>query len=228
MIQTEMTEKTLQLFKKKAPENLVNWNEFTSALLIEVKRGNDIFTSSAVAIAPQIILTAAHSVEGVDSAKVFLDSHYNMFSKNFLKVSDIIIHPEYDQRNSNFLNDIAIIILDKPLPSSVMIHEIHHGNLLQGELARIGFGGRFSQNARNFTNPKYIALPCDHRYFMCEDKFSVVGDSGGPVFIRTEEGLKLAGLHSTLEGDKLTYSVKVSSYIKWIQNVLSRSNSLTL
>lgn len=226
MIQTEMTDKTLSLFKKKSPKNLINWNEFTSALLIEVKRGNDIFTSSAVAIAPQIILTAAHSVDGVDSAKIFLDSHYDMSSKNSIKVSDIIVHPEYDQRNSNFLNDIAIIVLEKPLPEFVTIYEVHQESLLKGELARIGFGGRFSQNARNFTDPKYIAHPCDHRYFMCEDKFSVVGDSGGPVFIRTDKGLKLAGIHSTLEGEKLTYSVKVNSYMPWIESVLNRTNLL--
>lgn len=198
----------------------VVWQNFNSALLLEVKRDMNIFTSSSVAIAPQVVLTAAHSVEGLDSAKIFLDSHYQLNSKNFIRVVDVIIHPEYNQSESNFLNDIAILILEKPLPQNVKIHPLHEGNLLKGELSRIGFGQRANTNARNWTNPRYIAHPCDHRYFMCEDNFSVVGDSGGPLFIKSGKSLKLAGIHSTLEGQSLTYAVKLGAYKKWIIDAL--------
>lgn len=201
----------------------IEWSDLNSALLLEVKREKNIFTSSSVAIAPQVILTAAHSVEGIDSAKIFLDSHYKGDSKNFIRVADVIIHPDYAQSESNFLNDIAILILEKPLPQNIKIYPIHEGNLLKGELSRIGFGERAHINARNWTNPRYIAHPCDHRYFMCEDTFSVVGDSGGPLFIKSGRGLKLAGIHSTLEGKSLTYAVKVDAYKKWIHKVLEKT-----
>lgn len=204
--------------------NNLDWKNLNSALLLEVKRDSNIFTSSSVAIAPQVILTAAHSVDGIDSAKIFLDTKYMANSKNFIRVLDVIIHPEYAQSESNFLNDIAILILEKPLPNDVKIHPIFEGSLLKGELSRIGFGERAKSNSRNWTNPRYIAHPCDHRYFMCEDNYSVVGDSGGPLFIKSGRGLKLAGIHSTLEGTNLTYAVKVDAYKKWISNTLDNAH----
>lgn len=206
----------------------VNFEIFNSALLLEVRREEGIFTSSAVAIGRNIILTAAHSVDNILEGKIFLDSHYNISSSNFIRIKDVIIHEEYSKENSNYLNDIALLVLEENLPSNINIYPIHKGSLLKGNLHRLGFGGRFNQNARNWTSPGYIAVPCDHRYFNTEDYHSVVGDSGGPLFIETKNGLALAGIHSTLEGKNLTYAVRVSSYLSWIERSSSSIQRYTL
>ena len=53
-------------------DSLINWNRFSSSLIIETKRGDSTYTSSAVAIGRNMLLTAAHSVDCIDSGDVYL------------------------------------------------------------------------------------------------------------------------------------------------------------
>ena len=55
--------------------------------------------------------------------------------------------------------------------------------------------------------------------FILTDDNSVIGDSGGPIYQVTENGHKLIGIHSTLEGTDKTYIVNLSHYKDWIFNL---------
>lgn len=55
---------------------VLNWERFNSALILEVKRDTQSFTSTAVAIGKRFLLTAAHRVDQFDSGRLILESHY--------------------------------------------------------------------------------------------------------------------------------------------------------
>ena len=105
-----------KLNEKSSPG--VNWISFKSSLLIEVFRGSDIFTSSSVLITRNVILTAAHSVFGIDKGYVHIGREYSQ-SNIRIGFKKVVIHSDYDKNVSNFKNDIALIVLDRNLPLSI-------------------------------------------------------------------------------------------------------------
>ena len=90
--------KTNETFGHRLPEHLqegfadVEWEKLLSSVIIEVKRGDEIFTSSAVAISRNTILTCAHSVEDIEGGRVFWDPQYRPESKKFIKFKKIVKH----------------------------------------------------------------------------------------------------------------------------------------
>ena len=76
----------------------LNWARFNSVFLIEVVRGNKVFTSTAVAIDRKTILTAAHSIDGADSVTVCVGHEYTSESKR-LEANYWIINPNYNPSN---------------------------------------------------------------------------------------------------------------------------------
>ena len=193
----------------------LNWDRFTSCIMLEVKREEKVFNSSAVAIAKNILLTAAHSVDCYTNGIAIIDINGR---KQKIKIKNCIIHPEYNPGNSFFENDIAIVILSKNLPKEVRLERISEKiHLRAGEiLERVGFGGRDNKNIKTWSNPIYIEASFNRKNFTLEDDNSVVGDSGGPIFQNKNGELKLLGIHSTLECKNKTYIVNVSKYINWI------------
>lgn len=192
----------------------VEWDKFSSSALIEVKRDQQLFTSSAVVIKRNVLLTAAHSVEDIDEGYIHLSSTYNI-NNTKIRFKKVIIHEGYDKSVSNYKNDIAVIILESNLPEHIkpatLSTSLNSENLV---VDRIGFGGRQGKNIRTWTNPTIV----DHRLntLVLNDSLSVIGDSGGPLY----KDEKLIGIHSTLEGKDRTYAVYVPNYISWINQNL--------
>jgi V8-like Glu-specific endopeptidase len=193
--------------------SVINWNDFNSSLLIEVFRNKSVFTSSAVLIRRNVILTAAHSVFGIDKGYVHLGHEY---SKENIRIAfkKVIIHKGYNKQDSNFKNDIALIILENNLPRSIKPVPLATAmNLSGANVDRLGFGARSGKNKRTWTNPNILDVK--DNYLELNDKKSVVGDSGGPLYYQN----KLVGIHSTKEGQK-AFAVYVPQYIKWIEDHL--------
>lgn len=199
----------IQYFKYN---NQPNWNLMNGALIFEAFRDDQVFTSTCVAINSTTLLTAAHSALDVDYAFVHLAKDYDQREGLRLKVIKTFIHPDYNGDVSNYENDLAIIKLSHPLPDFIHTYSISH--LIPTELERVGFGARENKNIRTWTNVKLLEKK--EKYFELEDWCSVIGDSGGPLFIQRKGVYELIGLHSTKEGDSKTYAVRLGHYKHWI------------
>jgi secreted trypsin-like serine protease len=201
----------------------VNWQNFSSALLIETKRGDKVFTASSVAIGKNIILTSAHCLEGVDSGRVILDSEYDPNTTNSIEMANFYIHPDYNPQMSLYENDLAIIFLVNDLPDHIVIPQFEKNLNLWSDtkLNRIGFGGRNNKNRKTWTDPVLVDWQNNNQIIRLSDTCSVLGDSGGPLFYVHKDTPYLVGLHSTLEGASLTYAVHVAQYGQWIQEVIA-------
>ncbi len=199
---------------------LIDWTNFNSSLLIEVTRPQGVFTSSAVAINKDTLLTAAHCLEGdILKIRVSLDSSYNP-NGNFYEVESFDLHPEYDSGKSNYRYDLAKIKLKNALPSDMKFYPIiKKDNELNGNLIRLGFGARNKQNTRTLINPEFKDLRSHERVLELNDKYSYSGDSGGPVFVQNKGQMYLVAIHSTLSHGpqgRFSYNPLLSSHREWI------------
>lgn len=199
-------------------DNNIDWSEFLSTVIIEVTKFGKVYTSTAVAISENVLLTAAHSVDNMDSAKVLIGRSYKQ-AVDELEVKRCVIHPNYDPKKSFYKNDLAIIILEESLPACVKLEKLPITSQYErgDTFERIGFGGRNQRNRRTWTNPTYKSRTFDCKSFILEDEMSVVGDSGGPIFRHHKGEVELIGIHSTLEGGSQTYIVNLAPYRKWIE-----------
>jgi secreted trypsin-like serine protease len=203
----------------------LNWKRFNSSVIIEIKRNDNVFTSTAVAIGRNMLLTAAHSVDCLDEGHIYLGEDYKL-SSACIKIKKIIVHPGYNPGKSFFENDLAIVILEHNLPREINIENLENSiELGAGDtLERIGFGGRNNENIRTWTNPKYKTTTFNKINYVLEDVKSVIGDSGGPIYKNENGTHKFVGIHSTLDGSDTTYIVNVSKYLPWIEaNKMIRS-----
>lgn len=199
---------------------LIDWNNFNSSLLIEVTRPEGVFTSSAVAINKNTLLTAAHCLEGeILKVRVSLDSSYNP-NGNFFDVESFNLHPDYDSKKSNYRYDLAKIKLKNDLPSDMKFYPIiKKDSELQGTLLRLGFGARNKQNTRTLINPEFKDLRSHEKVLELNDKYSYSGDSGGPVFLQNQGQMYLVAIHSTLSHGpqgRFSYNPLLSSHREWI------------
>src|SRR4051812_12493493 len=93
-----------------------DWEDFNSSLLIEVTRPTGIFTCTGVAISNQIIMTAAHCLDGeITGVRVFTQASYDPKAP-FLSIAKFQIHPSYNQHNSRYRSDLAKITMKEKLP----------------------------------------------------------------------------------------------------------------
>ena len=196
-------------------------SEFSSSLLLEITRKDKVYTCSAVAITKNVLLTAAHCVDDITSARAMLDTTYCADSKNAIAIKNVQLHPGYNPKLSNFKDDIAIVFLEHNLPAAINtasiewqldVSDIH-------AIMRIGFGGRNNLNTRTLQGPTQLTF-YSNKTINLKDEDAVVGDSGGPIYAKTAQGYKLLAVHSTLEGTNKTYSTYVIGYKEWIESHL--------
>lgn len=198
----------------------VDWNNFNSGLVIEVTRPEGKYTCSGVAIKDDMVLTAAHCLEGkILNIRVFNSASYNP-SEEFWVAEHFELHPEYNKSNSNFKADLARIKLATKLPESTMIYPIlKNESNFKGKILRVGFGARSHSNVRTLVTPVFKSIKTDDKVLELDDMYSYSGDSGGPIFIQRDGQMYLVAIHSTLsygpEG-KFSYNPLVSSQKEWI------------
>lgn len=199
----------------------INWQEFSSAVIVEIKKDHGLFTCSGLAIERDKVLTSAHCVHGMQKVRVLWGARYNP-KMNGIRSKEIIVHDGYNPELSKYKNDIAIIYLAYKLPRFVGHTQIgKYLNLAPTTpLERIGLGGRAGANIKTWTNPSFIAYAQNELALVATDLFAVKGDSGGPVFYRDlNDKLWAVGLHSTLEGTSRTYAVDLRYFVDWISSI---------
>jgi hypothetical protein len=193
-------------------------------------------------ISPQWVMTAGHGTHILPA-----NFKIEINGKGYF-VEWIVPHPNYDQENQN--NDIALLKLTEPVvgimptgPYTLKDETSKHvwfagfGDIGTGEAGVTGPASSIN-HAENiidsvddlwinfdFDSPKTNALELEG--------ISGPGDSGGPAFIKTEQGLKVAGVSSHQLNDDDTpeglYGVgeqytRVSQYIGWINSTIIKSD----
>lgn len=201
--------------------NPLNWDRFMTTVLLEVKRGDRIYTSTGVLLDNRSLITAAHSIDCADEVKVILTHDYNYITESY-QVERCYIHPEYNPSTSLFENDLAVLILKQEIAKELLFDEIPSETTLDENsvLERIGFGNRANKNRRAWTNPRYITTSFSKRTFILNDRYSFIGDSGGPIYQNINGERKLVGLHSTKEVGEKTYVVNLSDFKNWIDSIV--------
>jgi secreted trypsin-like serine protease len=195
------------------------WDEFNSSLLIEVTRPTGVFTCTGVAVSNDLVITAAHCLEGkITKVRVFTQSFYDPKS-NYIEVKSFKIHPKYQPKNSRYLSDVAKIHLSSSLPASIKILPIFKETIVWGDIYRFGFGERNKKNVRTVITPKLRRMNLDENIVELNDTFSYSGDSGGPIYLKRGKETFLLAIHSTLsfgpEG-KFSYNPLLAHYASWI------------
>lgn len=198
---------------------LNTWDEFNSSLCIEVTRPNGVFTCTGVAVSNNLVVTAAHCLEGeILKVRIFTESAYDRNNKSLL-INKYKIHPDYKSKSSRYLSDVAKIYLDEKLPATIKILPIFTGQFITGDIYRFGFGERNKKNLRTVITPKLRKMDSENKIIELNDTFSYSGDSGGPIYLKQDNATYLLAIHSTLSfgpQGKYSYNPLLNSYQTWI------------
>lgn len=196
-----------------------SWEEFNSSLLIEVTRTKGVFTCTGVAVTPDLVVTAAHCLEGdVKSIRIFTQSSYN--PKNpAIAVKSFKIHPNYHPKDSRYNADVGKIRLAEKLPSNIKIYPIYKEEMILGDLYRFGFGMRNKKNVRTVITPTFKQVIYADKMLELNDTYSFSGDSGGPIYLKQGPTYYVLAVHSTLSfgpQGRFSYNPLLNAYLDWI------------
>lgn len=196
-----------------------DFDRFNSSLLIEVTRPNGVFTCTGVAISKEVIVTAAHCLDGiVKGVRVFTQASYDP-KQTSLPIKDFSIHPTYDPKKSRYRSDIAKIVMKEPLPPFINLYPVFEGKTVSGQLYRFGFGGRDKKNVRTVITPTFRKVNLEEEVLELNDQFSKQGDSGGPIYMKDGNNISIIAIHSTYShGPQGNYSLNplLAAYLPWI------------
>lgn len=230
----------------------VRYGEFPDCVLIGTAGG---WMCTGVVIAPQVVLTAAHCGRAI--TRVMVNGNLGTDGRpspgaSVLSVRLLREHPGY-RRHPHNENDVTLLVLDKPagVPPVRIAREVELGAAVQIEL--VGFGYNDPQRPLGFGEKRRatIAFPplfrrdptvdfskleqltgmhADYEFLAGRKALGIDscnGDSGGPAYVMTSDGFKLAGLTSraTREskencGDGGIY-VRPDRFLHWIGDAMA-------
>ena len=211
----------LMVFTMTIPgfSKIEDFDRFNSSLLIEVTRPNGVFTCTGVAISKDVIVTAAHCLDGiVKSVRVFTQATYDP-KQTSLPIKDFTIHPNYNPKKSRYRSDLAKIVMKEALPPFIHLIPIFEGKIVTGQLYRFGFGGRDKKNVRTVITPTFRRVNYEEEVLELNDQFSKSGDSGGPIFMQNGNDVSILAVHSTYShGPQGNFSLNplLAAYLPWI------------
>lgn len=188
----------------------------SSFMLVVTKADGLIYVCSSVAYSKNILLTAAHCLDGAVKVQVCIEDTILLNNLNtFYEVKNFEIHKKYNSKKSNYIYDIGKIYLRNDLPSEIDLCELSDLTDHTSKLYRVGYGERngvntktIISNIKNFTNYD--------TYFSAYEEYSFSGDSGGPIFQIRDDKTFLVGIHSTREGYS-SLNPKPYSFMNWIK-----------
>ncbi len=200
---------------------------------------------TGVLIRPQVVLTAAHCLDGV-TGEVSIGFGTDMKAPSEIREAYGLRHESYDAPyNERFSFDLALLKIKGPVPTTARwMPRMAAGELkLADKLWIAGFGvsseGVENSGLQNTALYKaalsvtrifdpdqeedmseyglFVTETTDSKAQVCE------GDSGAPVFKSTAEGLKLAGIAVGGYGtcNRNSYQTNVAFYQEWIDKTLA-------
>lgn len=152
-------------------------------------------------IAPRLVATAAHCLDGVRASTVRFALGPNGFAPQAtLSVVEVIPHPQYDARRIS--NDIGVVVLgqDAPVPA-VPVNTSMDAGWVGRQLVFVGYGAT-SGSGRGGGTKRAVAIPIAQvgaTQFAYTDRArnTCFGDSGGPAFaVGEDNALTLVGVTS--------------------------------
>lgn len=226
----------------------VNSNDFLAkkVVMLMAKKGDSASICTGTPISKDVILTAAHCVNGIekkDIAVVFhtdvtCESGFNS-DKQVVVIQDYIAHSGFSGK-SDATNDLALVKLPAPIPSDYEITEIFDGKskLSADQVTLTGYGvtdesGDGAMFLRTTVKSFKEDMVVAERKITIEQKSNGVcsGDSGGPVLVKVDGKLKIAGVNSTVRGSTKetichdrSVAVYVPYYLDWIQTQSANLN----
>lgn len=217
-------------------------------LYTESNSGNNASICTATAIAPNILITAAHCLSdkhfAIFNSSISCESGFSI-DKHMFAASDAFKHPDYNQYSSEGPStDVAIVILEKDIPSSYRIMKIadpEKVNLSKGSIQLIGYGAT-NFNAGGSAILRKTDLPS--KQFTINKEKNIVdidqsyghgvcsGDSGGPSLAKINGQDYILGINSIVYGSSFNnredackfYARQSLAYghLSWIKEELAK------
>ncbi|XP_071536861.1 transmembrane protease serine 9-like [Panulirus ornatus] len=202
---------------------------------------------AGVILSNRHVLTAAHCFAGFDRKTIWIRLGEHDFSRQNdsphvnVRIADIRIHPQFDL--STFVNDIALVLLERPVPYSDYIRPIclppPRGDFAGDIVTVIGWGaikfeGNVSPVLRKVDLPVWTNRDCDKTYnqpirdnmicagYLRGGRDACQDDSGGPMMKQVSGrwvvvGIVSFGTRCAEPGIPGVYT-RVNSFLDWIRN----------
>ena len=183
---------------------------------------------TATVVSPDVILTAAHCLEGQwGSLDVYwCNDCYGQGYWDHTTSNDYEQHPHYNP--NTMAGDLGVVLLNGNSPSEpVPINRDAAGNTWLGNqhpLTSVGFGvtAGHLENSGTKREVTVAATSWDGTFLYYEDPNHGIcfGDSGGPAMTSHDGGWKVAGVHSWVSGncDDIGASIRVDTYQSWVDD----------
>jgi V8-like Glu-specific endopeptidase len=205
-----------------------------TVLLTSVSGGGQQEICSGVAVAPRVILTAAHCTETNNRFRYTFFKRMPRISLRFNEIPrrNIYIHPDYVQLDgsnvhdqNSYVNDISVILLDQPISGldsfAPLLEQIPNASEVVSSVG-VGYGGRDGSHNKFARHMNFVQHIQERGTLQFVDPEVVSGDSGGPVFISTSAGTFVAGVTSTFnssERGRVLQSTAFADHLEWILRV---------
>ena len=204
---------------------------------------------TAAAIAPDVILTAAHCIQG-DAKKSYVafanslscESGFDV-NKNTVDIADYVVFEKYDIKMgpSQAEGDLALVLLKSVIPFDYSIFKIAKPQLVSSNdnLYFYGYGLTGTKSGGSGFLRKTTITRSDYQIQEADKKIKVDqshgtgicnGDSGGPALVEVNGELQILGVNSYVFGpendycSKGSYLVLVDSYRDWIAEKMQKWN----
>lgn len=179
-------------------------------------------------IAPQYVLVAAHSVNGLPPGQLTFTIGGTKY-----RIADVSIHPDYDRESAgtDFGNDIAILKLNVPIvgiaPAALSGVSPRLGDMLK----LVGFG---QEDGAAYGTKRVGSTPTIHEIGSTVFRWTQTseiqndsdsGDSGSPLFksidgVDQVVGIVSGGTHFFQGIGDTSTNTRVDKYLEWIRSVV--------
>lgn len=198
------------------------------------------YRCTATLIAPDVAITAAHCLfdQGFGDFGFTLDADLTDEMQDLVPILTYHRHPGFEEHGDGDelastakRNDIAVLILERPIddvPVEVLAAPGEVADIASGsEVTLCGYG------RDQWSAPDTVGLKRDAILWVeqateweletvAEGPQACKGDSGGPLFVDTPDGRRIAGLVSRAAGESNMCNTgaiytRVSPYVDWVE-----------